>query len=313
MTLALCAVSHSPLFGINDPAPGTLAEVRAALVSVREFARTFAPDVTIVFGPDHFNGVFHDMMPAFCIGSAARSLGDWGTQVGPLNVDVDAARKLTKAVLAAGLDVAHSERMEVDHGIAQPLEFLFGRDSPQPIVPVFINAVGLPLGSMQRIRLLGEAIGREAGLWNRRVLVVGSGGLSHDPPIPRLAEASPEVAARLIDGRNPSAQAVAARQQRVIAAGKAHAAGDNTYRKINPEFDKLVLDTLASGRLAEADAWPNDWVEETGGHSAHEIRTWFAAFAALSTQGSYRVTNRWYWPVREWMTGFAVATAVLNT
>ncbi|WP_144140793.1 3-carboxyethylcatechol 2,3-dioxygenase [Paraburkholderia sp. BCC1884] len=310
MTLALCALSHSPLFGINDPGAATMEEVRATLDQLRSFVRDFDPELALVFGPDHFNGVFYDMMPAFCIASGAVSVGDWGTVPGPLSVDRDAARGLVRAALDAGIDVAQSEQLQVDHGITQPLEFLFGKDSPQAVVPVFINAVGLPLGPMRRVRLLGEALGHELISSGKRVLIIGSGGLSHDPPVPRLNDAPPDVVARLINGRNPSEEARAARQRRVIDAGKAHAAGDTTYRAINPEFDQLVLDTLASGELSKMDDWANDWIEEAGGHSGHEIRAWLAAFAALSTAGSYRVTTRAYWPVEEWMTGFAMVSAI---
>ncbi len=310
MTLALCALSHSPLFGINDPGPETLEGVKGALETMRAFVRDFDPQLTVIFGPDHFNGVFYDLMPAFCIGSGAVSVGDWGTESGPLPVDRQAARRLVQAVLDAGVDVAQSERMQVDHGIVQPLEFLFGKHTAQPLIPVFINAVGLPLGPLQRVRLLGEAIGREAASWGKRVLVVASGGLSHDPPVPRLEGATAEVAERLIDGRNPSPEARAQRQQRVIAAGKAHALGDSAFQPINPAFDAQVMATLASGRLADADHWSNEWVERNGGHSGHEIRAWLAAFAALSARGRYQVTNQWYWPVDEWMTGFGMMTAV---
>src|SRR6185312_7537694 len=117
MTIALCTLSHSPLYGINDPGPETLAEVNAALDQVRDFVRNFDPEITVVFGPDHYNGVFYDMMPAFCIGSGARSVGDWGTKPGPLPVDRTAARALAASVLNAGVDVAQSEEMHVDHGI----------------------------------------------------------------------------------------------------------------------------------------------------------------------------------------------------
>lgn len=310
MTLALCALSHSPLFGINDPGPDTLGGVVAALDTMRAFVRDFDPDIAVVFGPDHYNGVFYDMMPAFCIGSGAVSVGDWGTHPGPMPVDREAARTLTKAVLAAGIDVAQSERLHVDHGIAQPMEFLFGKAAAQPMIPVFVNAVGLPLGPVQRVRLLGEAVGREVGSWGKRVLVIASGGLSHDPPVPRLDGAPPEVVARLTDGRNPTPEARAARQRRVIEAGKAHAQGDAAFQDINPEFDAQILATLASGRLTDADGWTNEWIERAGGHSGHEIRAWLAAFAALSTQGRYQVTHQWYWPVKEWMTGFGMMTAV---
>ena len=310
MTIALCTLSHSPLFGINDPEPETLAEVNAAFEHVRSFVKDFDPEITIVFGPDHYNGVFYDMMPAFCIGSAARSVGDWGTEPGPLPVDRRAARALAAAVLDAGVDIAQSEDMHVDHGISQPLEFIFGTGYQNPVVPIFINAVGLPLGPMERIRLLGEAVGREVASWNKRVLIIGSGGLSHDPPVPRLEEATPEVVARLIDGRNPSPELRAERERRVIEAGKAHAAGAGNFQEINPNFDALVMDTLSAGEVSATDAWTNDWMEKEGGHSAHEIRTWVASYAALSAAGDYKVTNRWYWPVQEWMTGFGMMTAV---
>lgn len=312
MTVALCALSHSPLFGIANPGAETLAQVNAGLDRLRSFVRAFDPELTIVFGPDHFNGVFYDMMPAFCIGRAATSVGDWGTTAGPLPVDRQAAGCLTEAVLRSGVDVAQSERLHVDHGITQPIEFLFGKSSTQPLVPIFINAVGLPLGPMQRVRLLGDAVGREIAGWQRRVLLVASGGLSHDPPVPRLAEAPPEVAARLIDGRNPSSEARAIRQQRVIEASRAHAAGSGNFREVNPVFDQKTLDLLASGDLEQFDAWTNAWIEAEGGHSGHEIRSWVAAFSALRAAGPYRVTDRGYWPVREWMTGFAMASAQLK-
>ena len=308
--LGLVTVSHSPLFGINDPGPETIGQVKSALNDVRAFVREFRPDITIVFGPDHFNGVFYDMMPAFCIGSGAISVGDWGTKAGALHVNSTAAKVLIKAALDAGIDVAQSERLHVDHGIAQPLEFLFGAGSRDQIIPIFVNAVGLPLGPMERVRKFGEAIGRELARWDKRILLVGSGGLSHDPPVPRLEGASAEIAARLIDGRNPTPEARAAREERVIAAGRAHAVGDTAHREINPEFDGLIMDTLSSGQLTDVDTWSNDWMEQTGGHSAHEIRAWIAAFAALAAAGSYRVTKRCYWPVKEWMTGFGIMTAV---
>ena len=310
MTLALCALSHSPLYGISNPGAPTLAAVDCALDAMRGFVKDFAPELTIVFGPDHFNGVFYDMMPPFCIGAGAQGVGDWGTSAGPLPVDREAARQLVRAVLDGGLDIAQSERLQVDHGIVQPLDFLFGSPLAQPIVPVFINSVGLPLGPVHRIRLLGELIGREAATWNKRVLLIGSGGLSHDPPVPRFDEALPEVRARLIDGRNPTAEMRALRQQRVIEAGQSHAAGGTAYQPVNPVFDNLVLDVLASGDLRQVDGWSNDWIQREGGHSGHEIRAWIAAFAALSAVGPYRVTQRSYWPVKEWMTGFALTCAI---
>ena len=49
--------------------------------------------------------------------------------------------------------------MQVDHGFAQPLEFLLGGLDRVPVLPVFINGVAAPLPGFQRTRLLGEAMG----------------------------------------------------------------------------------------------------------------------------------------------------------
>ena len=312
MPIALAALSHAPLYGSYNPDEKTTAEVDAAFDETRAFVRDFDPELTVIFGPDHYNGIFYDMMPPFCIGAGATSVGDWGTDPGPLPVDHDAARSLLAAVLNDGIDIAQSEEMHVDHGISQPLEFLFGKGYTNPIIPVFINAVGLPLGPMKRIRLLGEAIGRELATLNKRVLIVGSGGLSHDPPIPKLEGATPELVARLIDGRNPSQELRDAREKRIYAAAEAHAFGERTARDINPEFDALVMSTLASGKLDTVDGWTNEWFEKDGGNSAHEIRTWVAAYSALSAAGAYQVKSSYYWPVQEWMTGFAITTAITS-
>jgi 2,3-dihydroxyphenylpropionate 1,2-dioxygenase len=112
---------------------------------------------------------------------------------------------------------------------------------------------------------------------DRRVLFVGSGGLSHDPPVPVLQAAPPKVAQALIAGTPPRPEQRARGEQRVLQAGCDYTAGAATIRPINPEWDPLVLDTLASGELTTVDGRANDWFESEAGGSAHEVRTWIAA------------------------------------
>ncbi|MHA6780760.1 3-carboxyethylcatechol 2,3-dioxygenase [Pseudonocardia saturnea] len=309
MPLALCTTSHSPLMGRNQPAADVVARVETALESARAFVRAFDPELVIIFGPDHYNGFFYDMMPPFCIGAAATSVGDYGLPPGPLPVDGDAARLLARAVLDAGVDVAQSERMHVDHGFCQPLQLLFGAIDAVPVVPVFINCVAEPLGPAGRARRLGAAIGRAATAWDRRVLLVGSGGLSHDPPVPRLAEAPPEVAAGLIAGRNPTPEARAARESRVMAAAATFAEGTSGLAPLNPDWDAEFLQIVSSGELERVDAWTNEWCVEQAGHSSHEVRTWIAAYAALAAQGPYTVETSFYEAIPEWIAGFGITTA----
>ncbi|WP_300007132.1 3-carboxyethylcatechol 2,3-dioxygenase [Pseudonocardia sp.] len=310
--MALCTVSHSPLMGVNDPGDEVTAAVEQAFAAARRFIGGFDPELVLLLGPDHYNGFFHDLMPPFCLGTGATSVGDWGTAAGPLPVDRDAAMSLLRGVLAEGIDLACSERMHVDHGFAQPLEILFGRIDAVPLVPVFVNSVAEPLGPVSRSRMLGAALGRAAAGLGRRVLVIGSGGLSHDPPVPRLEGAQPEVAERLIAGRNPTREQREVRQQSVSAAGRDFAAGTTTLTPLNPDWDRRLMGLLAEAGWAEIDSWSNEDVTAHAGRSGHEVRTWIAAYAALGAVGPYRVETSFYRPIPEWIAGFGVTTAALT-
>lgn len=313
MSAAAVGLSHSPLIGRNDPAPEVLAAAEEAVETARSFVRDFDPDLVVLYAPDHYNGFFYKEMPPFCLATDAHAVGDFGSSAGPLSVDSDAARALARGVLDRGIDLTVSARMVVDHGFVQPLEVLFGGIDKVPVVPVFVNGVATPLGPVSRIRALGQAIGQAAAELDRRVLFLGSGGLSHDPPVPVLDGAPPRVADALIAGHPLTPEQRARGEERVIQAGRDYAAGASGMIPINPAWDNLVLDTLASGHLADVDAWTVEWMGTEGGGSAHEVRTWIAAFASLAAGGDYRMTSRFYTPVPEWIAGFAVATAQQET
>jgi 2,3-dihydroxyphenylpropionate 1,2-dioxygenase len=311
---ALVCTSHSPLMNYVSPQPGVRGRVDAAFAKARKFVASFSPDLVVIFAPDHYNGVFYDMLPPFCVGAAAESVGDYDSLAGKVNVDRHAAYEVVKAALAADLDVTLSEALYVDHGFAQPLEILFGSLGQVPTVPVFINSVAEPLGPPKRARLLGDAVGRAVASMDRRVLFLGSGGLSHDPPAPRLATAPAEIVERLIGGgRRLTPSERAERERRVIATAHDFAEGTATIQPLNPEWDAKFLEITSSGDLCAVDSWTTEWCVEQAGHSSHEVRTWIAAYAALAAQGNYRVTSTFYEPIDAWIAGFAVQHAVLST
>ncbi|BBY05696.1 2,3-dihydroxyphenylpropionate/2,3-dihydroxicinnam ic acid 1,2-dioxygenase [Mycobacterium noviomagense] len=310
MTLALCCTSHSPMLNLPGPSQDLLDDVNSALEQAREFVRDYDPELVVIFAPDHYNGFFYKVMPPFCIGTRAQGVGDYGTYAGELNVAENVATDCAKAVLAAGVDIAVSADMDVDHGTVQPLEKLFGDATARPIVPIFINAVATPLGPLQRSRALGAAVGNYLATLDQRVLIVGSGGLSHDPPMPSLATATPEVADRIVRGRPITSEQRLARQTAVMEAAHKFAVGRSDRRPLNPAWDHRFLEILDGGQLADLDHWSNSFISHEGGDSAHEIRTWVAAFAALAALGPYRTMVRYYKPAAELIAGFAVRTAV---
>jgi 2,3-dihydroxyphenylpropionate 1,2-dioxygenase len=313
MTVALLAMSHSPLLDHAELDADVSGELENAFDGARRFVHAFDPDVIVNFAPDHYNGFFYRLMPPFCIGYAAESIGDYGSQAGRLDVPENLARGLAEAVIGDGIDLAVSLDMQVDHGAVQPVEVLYGDIRAKPFIPVFINSVAPPFTPMQRIRLLGAAIGRHLATLDRKVLLIASGGLSHDPPVPRMADATPAQRRMLMgDGGPLSPEARDARQRRVIDTAREFAAGTATIQDLAPAWDRELMAILASGDLTPLDAWTPEEMTRVAGNSAHEVRTWIAAYAALGAVGLYTVQYSYYRPIRELIAGFGLTTVTLD-
>jgi 2,3-dihydroxyphenylpropionate 1,2-dioxygenase len=320
MNAALQCLSHTPVMNKVSLPVDVDVEVRAALRMAHDRTQSFAPDLMVLFGADHFNGVMHDMMPPFCIGAGAQSLGDYGTVAGPLPVPTVLAVECARAVLEDGVDTAVSHRLRVDHGFTQALELLTGGIDRVPVLPIFINCIGEPLTTVRRVRLLGEAIGRYLAREHsdKRILIVGSGGISHDPPIPSLHTGSEVVRSRLINGivRTPDEQRL--QEERVVYAARAFAKRDAAavgapMAALNPEWDRRILSWLCQGDFAALDGLTNAEIVIQGGKGAQEIRTWIAAFACLSAIGRCESQLDYYRAIPDWIAGFAVAHGHLST
>ncbi|KXV13065.1 3-(2,3-dihydroxyphenyl)propionate dioxygenase [Caballeronia megalochromosomata] len=309
MTLAVLCASHTPLMkdGIADDE--VRSSVKQGFESLAKRAEDFAPDLLIQFAPDHFNGFFYEVMPSFCVGINATSLGDWDTSTGPLPVVSDDALQLSEMLLHEGVDVAVSYRMEVDHGFVQIWERMFGNFSRFPTIPIFINCAAPPLPTFKRARLLGEAVGRWAAASGKRVLISASGGLSHDPPTPSILTAPDEVKERLISGRYPSEEVQRARVERVLAAGARAVNGTPEILPVDPDWDAAFIEKLQSGDLEAFDAIAMKDVRAKAGRGGPEVLAWVAAFAALSTQGKYQADLVYYEAIQGWIAGMAMMFA----
>jgi 2,3-dihydroxyphenylpropionate 1,2-dioxygenase len=305
--------SHSPLIDYVRPSPDVDLAVAEALAESRRQYHAFAPDLVVLFFPDHFNGFLYDLMPPFCIGAAGCTIGDYGTLAGPVRIDERLAESCAQHVLDAGFDIALSYDMVMDHGAAQPLANLGGALDAVDVLPVFLNSVAVPLAPMSRIVGLGRAIGEFARTLDRRVAFVASGGLSHDPPLPHLSSATPDQREMLIRGRNLSAEQRSARQNRVIAAGEAFATHGGAHigiRDLNPDWDISFMEWLAAGDIDAVAGLSVADITCDAGNSGHEVRSWAAAFSALAAFGEYEITQRFYRAIPEWIAGFGCMTAI---
>jgi 2,3-dihydroxyphenylpropionate 1,2-dioxygenase len=305
--LAVCA-SHSPLM-LTDIEPTDARrqdDFRQALTKARTAIEAFDPELVVVFAPDHFKGLFFDLMPSFCIGLAAQSTEDWGATTEHLQVASASALDCVRSLHVAGFDVAVSHRLRVDHGTTIPLRLLAGGPARYPVLPIVINCVADPRPSFARTRQFGRAVGEFLALLNKRVLIIGSGGLSHDPPTPRLADAPAHIAERLIARHTPTTADLAAREARVMAAARAMVAGGGPCRPPSERFDRDFLAAISEQDLARFDRYTDELVDRDAGFGGHEVRCWVATLAAMQAQGDLDIDLHYYAIVPEWITGMAV-------
>jgi protocatechuate 4,5-dioxygenase beta chain len=144
------------------------------------------PDVAVVFYNDHGLNFFLDKLPTFAVGAALEYRNEdegWGIPVSRAAAgDPALSWHLINALVADEFDITICQDMLVDHAVTIPMTLMWPRRAwPVKIVPVSINTVQHPLPSVGRCLKLGRAIGRtlESYEENLRVLVIGTGGLSH--------------------------------------------------------------------------------------------------------------------------------------
>ena len=153
---------------------------------VREWLADIRPDVAVVFYNDHGLNFFLDALPTFAIGAAGEYRSDdegWGIgTVAPFTGDAQLSWHVIEHVVASGFDPTTCQEMQVDHGFWIPME-LFWPERPAGlrVIPIHVNTVQHPLPPPQRCEALGRAVGEALRVWpsDDRVVVIGSGGLSH--------------------------------------------------------------------------------------------------------------------------------------
>ncbi len=199
--------------------------------------------------------------------------------------------------------------MKVDHGITIPLLKLTGALARYDVLPIFVNCAADPRPSFRRARHFGEAVGEFLADRDLRVTVVGSGGLSHDPPTPRLDMSPADVARRLIVRQSPSQEELDARENRVIKAARDMVVGKGPCLPPSEQWDRDFLEKFLGDQLEDFDGMTDAEIDRVAGFGAHEVRTWVAAAAAVRRIGHPQPYLRYYHLVPEWITGMAIVVA----
>ncbi|GAA4240072.1 2,3-dihydroxyphenylpropionate 1,2-dioxygenase [Actinomadura meridiana] len=296
--------SHSTLMNTHWDETTHKAEAerfRDGLHSARDELAAARPDTVVLVGSNHFRGFWLDLIPSFTIGvGECVASGESGTPKGPQPVDVDLARHLAESLVGGGrFDVAFSARLQIDHGQSHAIQYLLDGLGVE-IVPIVVNVFAPPLPTLARCEALGHAIREAVHAFpgERRVAVIGSGGLSHRLPWPdwRSPDGDDEefMVRAWLDGRNNWRDYDARRRQIIRTAESA----------ITPEFDREFLDLIEKGETHRLTARTTEELEEAAGNGAQELRTWLVMAAALGHAPGRRLA---YEAIPDWLTGMAVA------
>ena len=283
--ISAVGLSHSPQMSEDTELVQGLV-FRETYAHVVSAVRQFDPTLVFYFGPDHLRALT-GVAPCFTVVESATGYGDWGTPQEDYAVPSDLAVAVGQHLTASGIDIAFAAHLRLDHGFGQSTSDLFGSLSAVPIVPIVVSCVDRPIPLARRCAELGRAVGafvRGGALDDsERVLFIGSGGLSHEPP-------SLVPGARDLDEEQRRA---------LITAAGAHAAD-----ALNPEWDQEFLGVLAGPQWQDLAALTVGDIAP-GGAGGVEILTWIAA--AFAADEPLRTVV--YQPVEDWITGMGIAVS----
>ena len=97
--------------------------------------------------------------------------------------DPDLSWHIINSVVGDEFDITMCQEMLVDHASTIPMQLMWpgGGEWPVKVVPIAVNTVQHPLPSPRRCLALGRSVGRALDSYasDQRILVVGTGGLSH--------------------------------------------------------------------------------------------------------------------------------------
>lgn len=273
---------------------------RDGLAEAAELVRAARPDVAVIVGPNHFRGLWLDLMPAFTLGvGAVIAAGEHGTPKGPLRTDTDLAHALLDALLADEFDLAFSAALTIDHGVTHAIQYVLpGLDIP--VVPLLVNTFAPPLPRLRRCVGLGYALGRALAGTDRRVALISSGGLSHALAFPDWRDPHDDDERYLVtswlEGRGRWEE-FEPRRRGIVVRGEA---------RLAPDFDAEFLEAFERGELERWTKQPDldDTLTARAGNGGNEIRTWLVLAAACGNAPARTIA---YSAMPEWKTGMAVA------
>ena len=165
--------------------------------------RALGADAIVVISSEHMYNINLSLQPPFTVGvaDAYTPFGEMGVPRRPFRGARALGETLVEVAAERGFDLAKAEALDPDHGVALPLMFA-NPDGATPVVPLIVNINMSPLPKPGRCYALGGVL-RETIERHRpdgeRVVVMGTGGLSHWVNIPGMGRVNEAFDRMVID------------------------------------------------------------------------------------------------------------------
>lgn len=196
-------VSHTAMMIRKfNPEDASHVAIHEAFALLREEVARLAPDVIVVVGSEHMNSFDYTTFPQTCIGigTSCSGWGDGGVASADVPLAGDFAEELLTQGVERGFDLAFSANPRLDHGFMTPLTLL-RPEMDIPIVPVFQNSSTPPLLPLWRCAQLGtllrDVVDQRSP--SERVLLIGTGGLSHWVATPEMGKINSDFDERFLN------------------------------------------------------------------------------------------------------------------
>ena len=210
--IAGVATSHIPAVGaaldLGKSTEPYWAPVFSGYDRAKEWFKEVKPDAIILIYNDHASAFSLEMIPTFAIGCApsfAPADEGWGPRPVPtVQGYPELGWHIAQSTILDEFDMTIINKMDVDHGLTVPLSLMFGQPSEWPckVVPLAVNVVQYPPPTGNRCYQLGKAIRKavESFESDERIVIMGTGGMSHQLQGPRAGFINKEFDKAFLDG-----------------------------------------------------------------------------------------------------------------
>jgi hypothetical protein len=267
--VAAALTSHAPL--ITGKPEVSKPEQRDRLYAgFHELRRRLAathPDLLVMFVNDHLQNFAYDNLPAFCVGLAAS-----------YDAPSEGGAKLMR--MAPRKIGGHPEwaMALLEGGLAAGIDFAYSYEIES------WDELSVPLHF-----LMPEG--------DVPIVTVYTNCAAPPLPTPRRCREMGAFVGGFVRSRPPRERIAL-----VGTGGLSHWVGTPETGRINPDFDRRVLDHVVRGEVEPLARLTRDEIEREGGNGGQEIRNWIALLAAVP---GWRGEVLAYEPVAEWITGCA--------